>query len=134
MPWLERLNDRQTRRLATDLRHSAVQTRDLAQEHFAGFARDAGRIANRTAHQVADYGRHEGADFARDTARHYAERAGELAGQVANYGRHEGAILAQAAATQALRVGRAAKADPVPVIVGAVGLALLASLLLGRRT
>ena len=102
MPWLDRLNDRQTRRFTRDLQHQALATRDLAQDHLQQFGREARHVAGHAAHQVADYGR------------------------------HEGAILAQAAAVQALRAGRAMKADPIPAIVGAIGIALLASLVFGR--
>lgn len=151
MAWLERLNDRNARRLSRDLRQNAYEAGHLAQEHLQDFARDAGTIANRTVQQVADYGRHEGADLVRDRAhryadiaqdraqelseraRRYAQLAGGVAGQLANYGRRETEILADAATAQALRVGRAVKADPLPVIVGAIGLALAANLLFGRR-
>ena len=193
MSWLERLNDRNTRRLARNLSTQGRAVRDLAQTHLSQFADEAGDIAGSAARQVVDYSRNQGAEFARDTlgryarragklaadaadygthegadlaretlghyARHarrvaadvadygrtdgadlarntvgrYAHRAGELASEAADYGRQEGAILAQAAAMQALRAGRAVKADPVPVIVGAVGVALIANLLFGRR-
>ena len=151
MAWLERLNDHNARRLGRDLRHNAYEAGHLAQEHLHDFAREAGTIANRTLQQVSDYGRHEGADLVRDRAsryadlaqdraqdfsdraRRYAHVAGDVAGQLAGYGRRETELLAEAAATQALRVGRAVKADPVPVIVGAIGVALIANLLFGRR-
>jgi len=140
MAWLERLDDHNSRRLSRDLRRNAYEARHLAQDHLQDFAREAGAIANRTVHQVSDYGRHEGADLVRDRAhefgdrgRRYAHVAGDIAGQLARYGRHETELLADAAAVQARRVGRAMRADPVPVIVGAIGLALVANLLLGRR-
>ncbi|MGN6156960.1 MAG: hypothetical protein ACTHNL_02600 [Devosia sp.] len=163
MSWLERLNDRNTRRLARDLGSRARSVGNLAQDHLAQFAAEAGGIAAGAAQQaadygrergaeiardtlapymrragklaadVADYGRNDGADIARDTVRRYAHRAGELASEAIDYGRQEGTLLAQAAAVQALRAGRAVKADPVPIIVGAVGVALFANLLFGRR-
>lgn len=163
MSWLERLNDRNTRRLARDLGTQARSVGNLAQDHLARFADEAGEIAGSAARQVADYGRSQGAEFARntlrryarragqlaadaadygrtdgadiarDTVRRYAHRAGELASDAIDYGRQEGTLLAQAAAVQALRAGRAVKADPVPIIVGAVGVALFANLLFGRR-
>jgi len=152
MAWLDRIEDRRTQRLLHDLRHQALAARDLAQERLSEFARDAGGIARNAAHDVADYGRDtahgaaaygrrtaselvhsDGAEHAREAARYYARRAGEVATQLADYGRHEGAAVAQAAAVQAVRAGRAVKADPVPVIVGAIGVALLANLLLSRR-
>ncbi len=159
MTWLERLNDRDTRRLGRSLQRNAAEIRGAAQDHLTQFAHRANDVASRTAHQVASYGRHEGADavrsyasragdiagqvahygqhegadLVRQRAEHYADRAGEIAHQVADYGRQEGAVLAQAAAVQALRAGRAVKADPVPLVVGVIGLALLANLLLGRR-
>ena len=151
MAWLERLNDHNARRLSRDLRRNAYEAGQLAQDHLQDFAREAGSIANRTVRQVTDYGRHDGADLVRERARHYSglaqDRADELsgrarryahvagdgAGQLATYGRREGEILADAAAARALRVSRAVKADPVPVIVGAIGVALVANLLFGRR-
>lgn len=170
MSWLERLNDRQNRRLGRRLRRNALDVGHLAQTHLSQFARQAGGIAGRTVQQLADYsqhegadlvresahryadraqryaaqagdvaghlahyGRHEGSDLVRHRAREYASRANDVAHQVADYGRHEGAVLAQAAAVQAVRAGRALRADPMPVIVGAVGVMLLANLLFGHR-
>lgn len=133
----------------------ASRTRDLAQRHFGQFADSAGRIANRAAHELADYGlersaelthygQQEAADIAREVARHYAERAQRFARDQARNWRNqaqplieeglaEGAILAQQAARRAARMGRAVKADPLPTIIGVVGIALLASLLFNRR-
>lgn len=152
MAWLDRIEDRRTRRLLDDLRHQAVAARDQAQDRLAALARDAGGIAGHAAHDVADYGRatardagaygrraagefihSDGAEHAREAARYYARRAGEVATQLADYGRHEGTVMAQAAAVQAARAGRAVRADPVPIVVGAIGVALLANLLLSRR-
>ncbi len=134
MPWLERLNDRQTRRLAHDLRSHAIDARDFAQDHVHDFAEQAGHAARDAAHQLVDYGRGQGAELVRRRAEHYAHRAGEVAGQLAEYGRNEGAVLAQAASVRARRAARAVRADPMPVIIGAVGAVLLASLLFGRRS
>jgi hypothetical protein len=151
MPWLERLNDRNARKLAHVLRHNAVEAGRLAQDHLQDLARDAGALAGRTANEVADYGRRHGANVLREQARHYAgvaqgqahdissrarryaHAAGGVAGDLVNHGRREGAMIADAAATQATRAARAVRADPVPVIVGAIGLALFANLLFGRR-
>jgi hypothetical protein len=151
MAWLERLNQRHDRRLGRSLRRSAAQAGQLAQGHLQEFAREAGAIAARAAQDVAEYGRGEGADMVRERARQYADlahdraqglrerarryayAAGDIAGQLASTARQEGAIVADAAAAQALRVGRAVKADPVPLVVGAIGMALLANLLFGRR-
>jgi ElaB/YqjD/DUF883 family membrane-anchored ribosome-binding protein len=103
MAWLDRIDEREARRIGRTLRTTALDTRDLAQDHLTDFARQARRIAEPVLHQASDYAR------------------------------HEGAVVAKAAAQQAMRAGRAVKADPVPAIVGAVGLALLASLFIGRR-
>lgn len=103
MPWLERLNDYKGRHLARQLSRSAMETRQLARDHLQQFAHDAGEVAGRATHELADYAR------------------------------AEGAVLASAATREAVRAGRAIKADPVPVIVGIVGAVLLANLLLGRR-
>jgi len=103
MAWLDSIDNRDTRRLTRDLRRGALETRDMAQDQFDHLSQHVGDLARRTAHDVADYGR------------------------------QEGTILARAAAAQATRLGRAARADPIPVLVGAIGLALFASLVLRRR-
>lgn len=103
MSWLERIDEREARRIGRTLQAGAVQTRALAEDHFGQFARQTRAIAEPVLHQAADYAR------------------------------HEGAVLAKAATRQAARAGRAVKADPVPAIVGAVGIALLANLIFNRR-
>jgi hypothetical protein len=150
MPWLDRLNDRNARKIAHLLGNRAAEAGQLAQDRLQDFARDAGALAGRTANDFADYGRQHGANLLREQAqryagvadqahdvgtraRRYAHAAGEAAGELVDYGRREGAVLAGAAAAQATRVGRAVRADPVPIIVGAIGLALFANLLFGRR-
>ncbi len=80
-----------------------MHTRDMAEDHLGQFARQTRAIAEPVLHQAADYAR------------------------------HEGAVIAKVAGKQALRAGRAVKADPVPAIVGAIGIALFASLLMSRR-
>ena len=101
MAWQDLIDRRDTRRLARNLRHSAAETRglaqqhirqfareagpyagrtrDLAQRHFGQFADSAGRIASRAAHELADYG---------------LERSAELS----HYGQQEAADLAREAA------------------------------------
>jgi hypothetical protein len=151
MPWLDRLNDRNARKIAHLLGNRAAEAGQLAQDRLQDFARDAGALAGRTANDFADYGRQHGANLLREQARHYAgvaqgqahdissrarryaHAAGGVAGDLVNHGRREGAMIADAAATQATRAARAVRADPVPVIVGAIGLALFANLLFGRR-
>ena len=103
MAWTDLIDEREARRLAQQLRRNARQTGVLAQDHLQHLAHDAGTVA------------------------------GQAAREVARYSRREGSVLAQAAAREAARAGRAFRADPVPMLVGAVGLALLASLVLGRR-
>jgi hypothetical protein len=103
MSWLERIDEREARRVAKAMAAGALETRDLAQDHLTQFAEQARAVAEPRLHEAADYLR------------------------------HEGKAIAKVAAHQAARATRAAKADPLPVIVGVVGVALLASLLLGRR-
>jgi hypothetical protein len=103
MSWLERIDEREARRVAKAIAAGALETRDLAEDHLTQFAKQARAIAEPRLHEAADYIR------------------------------HEGTAVAKAAARQASRATRAAKADPLPVIVGVVGVALLASLVLGRR-
>lgn len=134
MAWLDHMNERDARRLARSLKRNALETRDAAQEHLAEFAHKAGDIAGRTARELADYGRHEAAETARETAQHYAQRANEIAHQIADYSKQEGALIAREAVKRALRTGRAVKSDPVPVLVGAFGIAMFATLILNRRS
>ena len=63
-----------------------------------------------------------------------ARQARDRLQPILDQGLAEGAVLAEQAALQARRVGRAVKADPVPAIVGAVGLVLLVRLLSRRRS
>ena len=103
MSWLERIDEREARRVAKAIAAGAMQTRDLAEDHLTHFAKQARAIAEPRWHDAADFVR------------------------------HEGTAVARAAAHQAARASRAVRADPIPTIVGVVGLALLASLVLGRR-
>lgn len=103
MPWLDRIKQREVRRLARNVRHTVIEARDRAEDYAQRVAHQTSAVAGRAAHQFADYGR------------------------------HEGAIIASVAAQQAGRAGRAIKADPVPVIVGAIGVALLVNLVFCRR-
>lgn len=103
MSWLDRIDERQARRLARSVQSSAIHTRDMAEDHLSQLARQTRAIAEPVLHQAADYAR------------------------------HEGAAIAKVASKQALRAGRAVKADPVPAIIGVIGVALFASLLMSRR-
>lgn len=103
MSWLDRIDEREARRVAKALTAGAIETRDLAQDHLTQFAQQARAIAEPRLHEAADYIR------------------------------HEGTAVAKVAAHQAARASRAVKADPLPTIVGVVGIALLASLVLSRR-
>jgi hypothetical protein len=103
MSWLDRIDEREARRVAKAIAAGAMETRDLAEDHLAQFAKQARAVAEPRLHEAADFVR------------------------------HEGTAVARAAAQRAARASRAVKADPLPTIVGIVGLALLASLVLGRR-
>lgn len=103
MTWLDRIDETEARRLVRALNKSAARTGDAAQDHLQDFARHAKAIAEPALQQAVEFAR------------------------------EEGGMVAQAAAKQAARLGRAAKADPVPIVVGLVGAALLASLVFGRR-
>jgi hypothetical protein len=130
MAWLDRINERDARRLGRSLRNNAFDSGRMAPEHLTRLVHDAGSIAGEAAKQLVKFGQHEGAELAKETV----QRANEMAHRVADYSRNEGAAIARDAALRALRTGRALKADPVPIIVGAVGIALLANLLFGRRS
>jgi hypothetical protein len=103
MAWLDRIDERQARRVAQAMAAGARQTRELAEDHLSQFAQQARAIAEPRLQEAAEFVR------------------------------HEGSAVAKAAAQQAVRASRAVRADPLPTIVGVVGLALLASLVLGRR-
>jgi hypothetical protein len=103
MSWLQRLDQREARRLAKSLATGARETGQLAQNHVVQFAGGAKALAEPRLHDAADFLN------------------------------REGAAMARAALQQAGRAARAVKADPVPAIVGTVGLAMLARLVLGRR-
>ncbi len=75
----------------------------------------------------------EARERANDMLREARHRAEPALNQVMDYARQEGDMLAEAVGTQLRRAGQAVRADPVPAIVGALGVALLASLLLSRR-
>lgn len=103
MSWLETLNPRDARHLARLLRGDAAH---LQRDAMAGFDTIAERV--------------------RDVAEPTLKYAGRAI-------RREAPVVASAAVHQAAKLARSAKADPVPVVVGAVGLLLLANLFLGRK-
>lgn len=103
MSWLEHIDDREARRIGKAIAAGAMETRGLAEDHLTKFAHQARAIAEPRLHDAAEFVR------------------------------HEGTAVAKLAAHQAGRASRAVRADPVPAIIGLVGVALLASLLLGRR-
>ena len=144
MPWLERLNQHDSRRLARRLQRDALDTRDFARDRARRLARDtldsgrreAADLAYRTGDTVtrlAEQAGQSGAQLARQAAQHVAHDAAEIAGEVARLGREEGLILAEATLRQATRLGRAMRKDPLPYIVGTIGLVLIANLALKRR-
>lgn len=103
MSWLEPIDPREARRMALALRDTADDVRDDLAERVA--------------------------DAARRTRRAVEPRLAHATEVI----RHDAPIVADAAVRQARRVARAAKADPVPYVVGAIGIALVASLVFGRR-
>ena len=132
MSWLDRIDERHARRMARSIQANALQTRDLAQDQLAQFAHQARALAKPVLHQAKGK-----RDSAQDHLSDFAHQARALAEpalhDAVDYARHEGVIVARAAAKQAMRAGRAVKADPVPTIVGVVAVALLASLVFGRK-
>ncbi len=103
MSWLEPFDDRAARRFVGDVRHRAEATRDDLAEHATDFARHA-----------------------REAVEPHLRKAGDIV-------RREAPVVADAALRQATRMAKAARRDPVPVMVGAIGIALIASLIFGRR-
>jgi hypothetical protein len=103
MAWLEPIDPKDARRYALALRDQASDRSEEIAERIAELAREARHVVEPRLH-----------------------KATELV-------RREAPVFAEAAMKQAGRAARAAKADPVPVVVGAVGLLLVASLVFGRR-
>jgi ElaB/YqjD/DUF883 family membrane-anchored ribosome-binding protein len=111
MAWLEPpITERDARRLALVARNRASNVRDDLVEQLAALA-----------HQAKDLAQHT-----RDVVEPRFQQAREIV-------RREAPVVADAAVHQALRAAKAARRDPVPVLVGAVGIALVASLLFSRR-
>ena len=103
MTWLDSIDTRDARRYALALREQAHDRGDEIAERLAELAREA---------------------------RHVVEPRLNKASELV---KREAPVIAEAALKQASKAARAAKADPVPVVVGAVGLLLVASLVFGRR-
>jgi hypothetical protein len=111
MAWLEPpITERDARRLALSARNQASNVRDDLAEQLAALA-----------HQTKDLAQHT-----RDIVEPRFRQARDIV-------RQEAPVIADAAMHQALRAAKAARRDPVPFVVGAVGLVLVASLLFGRR-
>ena len=111
MAWLEPpINEGDVRRLALSARNNATNARDDLVDQLAALAHQTRELAKHTKDVVEPRYQH-----ARDMVR------------------REAPVIADAAMHQALRAAKAARRDPVPVAVGAIGIVLLASLLLGRR-
>lgn len=103
MTWLEPIDRNDAKRFVAGMRHQADDAREELAEQVASLSRQL-----------------------REVVEPRLKEARELV-------RHEAPIIADAAIKQASRMARRAKNDPVPVVVGAIGVVLLASLILGRR-
>ena len=111
MAWLEPpINESDVRRLALSARNNATNVRDDVMDQLASLAQQTRELAKHT----------------KDVVEPRYQQARDIV-------RREAPVIADAALHQALRAAKAARRDPVPVVVGAVGVVLLASLLLGRR-
>ncbi|MEO6394663.1 MAG: hypothetical protein ABIO40_01975 [Devosia sp.] len=121
MAWLERVAERQGATLAH--RASEISSHQIAalQDQIS----DIARHLRASRHDLQS----SGSEFAHAAGRF----AGEAAQQFAGLARHEGSVAARIAAKQAVKAGRAIKADPMPAIVGLVGVALLVRLFSGHR-
>ena len=103
MAWLEPIDEREVRRFTEAMRERAVDKRDDVAEQLAALAHHTREVIEPRLREV-----------------------GELM-------RREAPVVAEAAKRQAAHMARAAKADPVPLVVGVIGLALVANLIFGRR-
>ena len=54
MSWLERIDEREARRVAKAIAAGAVETRDLAEDHLTQFAKQARAIAEPRLHEAAE--------------------------------------------------------------------------------
>lgn len=133
MSWLERIDEREARRIAKAIAAGAMETRDLAEDHLSQFAKRARAIAEPRLQDAADFVRHEGNAVAKRAAHRARAIAEPRLHDAAGFVRNEGVAVAKLAARRAGKATRAVRADPLPTIVGVVGVALLASLLFGRR-
>jgi hypothetical protein len=121
MAWMERLAEKEARRLGE--RAGGITAKQLA-----ALQRQVAELGAQLGHSSSD-ARHAGQAFAH-SARHFA---GEAAHDLSHYARHEGAMVAREAGRQALRAGRAVKADPMPTVVALIGVAMIARLLAPSR-
>lgn len=121
MAWMERLSEKEARRLGE--RAGSITSKQLA-----ALQRQVIELGAQLGHSGSD-ARHAGQAFAH-SARHFA---GDAAHDFGHFARHEGAAVARVAAKQALRAGRAVKADPMPTVVALIGVALIARLLTPSR-
>ena len=121
MAWMERLAEKEARRLGE--RAGSITSKQLA-----SLQRQVAELGAQLGHSSHD-ARHAGQAFAH-SARHLASDA---ASEFGHFARHEGAVVAREAARQALRAGRAVKADPMPTVVALIGVAMIARLLVPSR-
>ncbi|HWA18226.1 MAG TPA: hypothetical protein VG757_04465 [Devosia sp.] len=118
---MERIAEREARRLGERAGGITAKQLDALQRQVAELGAQLG-------HSGSD-ARDAGYEFAR-SARHIAGSAAQEFGHLA---RHEGAVVARQAAKQALRAGRAVKADPMPALAALIGGAMIARLLAPSR-
>jgi hypothetical protein len=121
MAWMERLAEKEARRFGE--RAGSISAKQLA-----ALQRQVAELGARLGHSSHE-ARDAGSAFAH-SARHLASDA---ASEIGHFARHEGAVVAREAAKQALRAGRAVKADPMPTVVALIGVAMIARLLAPSR-
>lgn len=108
---------------------------------MAWFARRSwqGEVSDNVSHHLAALRREvmalsgDAGRYGHTLADRYGPRLAHGAGEIGEALAQQGAVVARQLGRQAKRVGRAAKHDPATTLAAVVGVACLASLVLGRK-
>jgi hypothetical protein len=121
MSWLERTAEREARRIGS-------RAGEITLHQVQSLMRRVADLADQVEH-----GRRGVRSASTNFARSAGDYAGEAVHQLGRLAQHETMNAARFAGHQTARAGRAFRADPMPAIVGIIGVAMLARLLTPRR-